>query len=478
MIFDLALRYSVLRLNFAVNRNLGGLGCYTVFQIRLGGTKGILVVQDDCDLRKWFPNQFAKYKSIYLRPSMIKYQAEGCTSLEICGWSKPKRREARLQRAFIRLLTTLGVEVSVFEKLLKDELKRMEGYISTPDNAMWWLEQQGASLDGPEMEMKSIAYRMLKAGHPICEPYIQNTLDLLQKTTRESLHERLNIPVPETASVFGTCDETGTLAENECHVHVTGESFYEGTVLVIRAPASHPGDVQLLRARKPTLTGVQTKRDCIVFSRKGVQPLPDQLSGGDLDGDTYWVSKYKPIFPPKCHPPNPRDRPSDQPQPFVWQLDMNIIEEMKQYVADVMLDYDMPQTSLKWEACEDKAALGAMDPYVMGLSERYEVLLDARKVGSARPPQPDVKLKGRQRSCGPVTTLQTLVPKSRDKPVYGDMGLDPDLKYRFGSAQHNENLRLFETVYKLYRQDFIKIIGQCRFFFFLVYLTLYSEEFQ
>jgi RNA-dependent RNA polymerase len=60
-----------------------------------------------------------------------------------------------------------------------------------------------------------------------------------------------------------------------------------GHILVSRNPCTHPGDVRLLNAvDRPEfhyLTNV------IVFPSKGERPLCNMMSGGDLDGDVYFV---------------------------------------------------------------------------------------------------------------------------------------------------------------------------------------------
>jgi hypothetical protein len=58
-------------------------------------------------------------------------------------------------------------------------------------------------------------------------------------------------------------------------------------ILVARAPAHHPSDVQRVKAVfRHDLHCVQ---NVILFSVKGNVPLADKLSGGDYDGDNAWV---------------------------------------------------------------------------------------------------------------------------------------------------------------------------------------------
>lgn len=81
----------------------------SVFQIRLGGTKGLLVRYPNEDFDR-LVNARGK-QSIALRPSMIKYKSD-FTQLEICGVSR-RRGHARLNIQFILLLLTLGIDNDV-----------------------------------------------------------------------------------------------------------------------------------------------------------------------------------------------------------------------------------------------------------------------------------------------------------------------------------------------------------------------------
>lgn len=82
----------------------------TVFQIRRGGVKGILVRYPDETFDRICSRGRVRGK-IAIRPSMKKYSG-GPTMLEIQDVSRPPRN-ARLNRMFIPLLMTLGIPRSV-----------------------------------------------------------------------------------------------------------------------------------------------------------------------------------------------------------------------------------------------------------------------------------------------------------------------------------------------------------------------------
>jgi len=91
----------------------------------------------------------------------------------------------------------------------------------------------------------------------------------------------------------------------------------EGTCTIYRNPCLHPGDVRLAKAvDRPKLRHL---KNVVVFSTRGLRPLPNMLGGGDLDGDFYTViwdkrllidkdflhtpMDYTPILPHKVSPP-------------------------------------------------------------------------------------------------------------------------------------------------------------------------------
>jgi RNA-dependent RNA polymerase len=62
----------------------------------------------------------------------------------------------------------------------------------------------------------------------------------------------------------------------------------EGNILMSRNPCTHPGDIRML-----TAVGSHPEFDhlvnVVVFPSTGDRPLCNMMSGGDLDGDVYFV---------------------------------------------------------------------------------------------------------------------------------------------------------------------------------------------
>lgn len=111
-------------------------------------------------------------------------------------------------------------------------------------------------------------------------------------------------------------DETDTLGERQvyCTVRISGvnRSIVGKRLIISRAPALHPGDVQIVEGVDvPETSPLAKLSNCIVFSQKGSRDLPSQLSGGDLDGDRYYV-----IYDEACQPKRyfgPADYPRQDP---------------------------------------------------------------------------------------------------------------------------------------------------------------------
>lgn len=120
------------------------------------------------------------------------------------------------------------------------------------------------------------------------------------------------IPIPEAATLYGTVDETGRLKEGEVYVAMRDTSgkkiIREGIAAITRAPALHPGDVQMVRCIHVSTGPLIHLHNCIVFSQHGARDLASMLSGGDLDGD-----KFNIIFDPTLWPKRTY-QPADYPR--------------------------------------------------------------------------------------------------------------------------------------------------------------------
>lgn len=153
------------------------------------------------------------------------------------------------------------------------------------------------------------------------------TMQKLQKDERSSFFDeedkskiKVHMFIKDSRLLFGVCDFSGKLREGECFVRysesiedesgrpmVCQKKILSGKVLVGRNPCLHPGDIQTFQAvvadeerNFPEFSGLC---DCIVFSIHGAKPAPSLMSGGDLDGDRFFVCWDEELIPSEtCEP--------------------------------------------------------------------------------------------------------------------------------------------------------------------------------
>ncbi|KAI7248323.1 hypothetical protein KC343_g6352 [Hortaea werneckii] len=126
--------------------------------------------------------------------------------------------------------------------------------------------------------------------------------------------KRFKIQLNKSTTLVGICDPTGTLKPGEIHIGFsnpmkddeTGEiwSTLQGwNVLVARNPSLRNSDIQ--KARVVFRPELAQYHDVVVFSAQGPRPLASKLSGGDYDGDTFWVCWEPTLVEPYKNAPAP-----------------------------------------------------------------------------------------------------------------------------------------------------------------------------
>ncbi|KAH0985407.1 hypothetical protein GBA52_012584 [Prunus armeniaca] len=270
----------------------------SAFQIRYGGYKGVLAVDPTLS------------KNLSLRKSMCKYQSNN-TTLDVLKWSK--YQPYFLNREVITLLSTLGVPDYVFMEKQKQVLNQLDGVLADPLRAQ---EELDLMFQG---ETTNILKEMVLCGYtPDAEPFLAMMLQAYCASKLLELQSKTRIFVPDGRSMMGCLDETGTLEYGQVFVqcsphgsqqlHDTSSHIFsgssssdssfivEGKVVVAKNPCLHPGDVRVLMA--VNVPALHHMVDCVVFPQKGERPHPHECSGGDLDGDFYWVSWDPDLIPP------------------------------------------------------------------------------------------------------------------------------------------------------------------------------------
>ncbi|KAI6830724.1 hypothetical protein KC332_g14599 [Hortaea werneckii] len=126
--------------------------------------------------------------------------------------------------------------------------------------------------------------------------------------------KRFKIQLKKSTTLFGICDPTGTLKPGEIHLGFsnpmeddeTGEiwsTLHGWNVLVARNPLLRNSDMQ--KARVVFRPELAYFHDVVVFSAQGPRPLASKLSGGDYDGDTFWVCWEPTLVDPFMNAPAP-----------------------------------------------------------------------------------------------------------------------------------------------------------------------------
>ena len=275
----------------------------SAFQFRMGGCKGVLAVSSD-----------ATRGEIHIRPSQEKFTGAISNGLEIIRCSKTYT--PTLNQQSITILSCLGVRNEVFQELLDNEIECIENAVRDPQQAMVQLMKR---ID--ENETTVAMAKMVHCGFMASnEPFMWTLLQLWRSWSMKGLKEKARIPVEDGAFVLGCVDETDTLRghsmETETNVYkrrdrnLLPQIFLQipdrqdpmgkykvitGLCLVGRNPSLHPGDIRVVEAvDAPQLRNL---RDVVVFPRKGDRDIPSMCSGGDLDGDDFFVFWNKDLIP-------------------------------------------------------------------------------------------------------------------------------------------------------------------------------------
>ncbi|KAE8384737.1 RNA dependent RNA polymerase-domain-containing protein [Aspergillus alliaceus] len=247
----------------------------SVYQIRFKGYKGIVTVEPRMRKGCWF--QF--------RQSMRKFSGTMDPSFAVVAYSKPYTY-GYLNDDIVLLLHALGISTDVLLKKQDEHFRLLQEALTEPSTAFMVL----CALDKFDLAERLVLHGIENITDPLRSLVTCEYTKMLNK--RQS--QRCRILVQDSRLVFGACDPRDVLEEGECFLRVTDETYGGQArtimgceVLVTRNPCLHPGDVRKLRAvDRPELCHL---KDCIIFSVKGDRPAADQMSGGDLDGDTFFV---------------------------------------------------------------------------------------------------------------------------------------------------------------------------------------------
>ncbi|KAB2620081.1 RNA-dependent RNA polymerase 1 [Pyrus ussuriensis x Pyrus communis] len=354
-----------------VARKCGRSSTPSAFQIRIGGYKGVVAVDPTLT------------KNLALRESMCKYQSNN-TALDVLKWSK--YQPCFLNRQLITLLSTNGVPDHVFQRKQRQALNQLEGVLTDPSRAKEALETifQG--------EVTDVLKEMLSCGYkPDAEPFLSLTLQAFCASKLMELRKKTRIFVSSGRSMMGCLDETGTLeyghvfvqysrrviSTGSAHSNTTSseEKFVvDRNVVVARNPCLHPGDIRVLTA--VDVPALHHMVDCVVFPQKGERPHPDECSGGDLDGDFYFVSWDSDLIPPR------KARPMNYTPAPTIELDHDVtMEEVAESFTNYIVNDMLGIISNAHAVFADTQPQKAMSAQCIELAKLCSYAVDSPKTG-------------------------------------------------------------------------------------------------
>lgn len=369
----------------------------SAFQVRFAGAKGVLSI----DTR-------LTGLEICLRPSMKKFESNDRT-VEVCKITR--RSPYFLNRQIITLLNTLQVNDDAIMKLLEDNLSLLVRAAVDSSVARELLLCGSANASGG---ITSAALSdALSAGFDVStEPFLHALLRTIMVSRMSDLRERARIQVPKAAVLMGVMDEWGLLRSGEVFFAVTSELFdnrLEATagstfpaiaidVMVTRCPCFHPGDLRflravtlndlLLRAGRCSATDISNiesyyscLRDVLVFPHQGQRPHTNEMSGGDLDGDEYFITWEPSLFPL----PHLRNTPAmDFSSTVQPETKPNVCEyDVQRFFVHFLQSDNLGILANRHLALADQSEQMAFDPRCVLLANLHSTAVDFQKTGIA-----------------------------------------------------------------------------------------------
>lgn len=366
--------------NFLVSMISGELDLRTpdgqlpsAFQFRLGGCKGMLTVSPDPG-----PSE------IHIRPSQFKFESQH-GSLEIIRSSQLSI--ATLNRQLILVLSARGISDQVFHKKLNQLLENFDEAMQSDEEATGMLRKY---IDHNQMSI--CLAQMIEAGFRK-EPFVNSMLALWRAWHLKFLKEKAKIAIEKGANLLGCIDETGIL---KGHFHGNKElpqifiqvsqpdkdwapKVITGVCIIARNPSLHPGDIRVVRA--VDVPELRHLRDVVIFPQTGDQDIPSMCSGGDLDGDDYFVFWDPDLIPPDW------DRfytPMKFTSKKAPDLDHEVtVDDVTSFFVLYMKNDILPKIATAHMAWADSLSEGIRDDKCLRLARLHSDAVDYNKTGGA-----------------------------------------------------------------------------------------------
>ena len=181
---------------------------------------------------------------LYLRPSMNKFDSKNRSIDIVRASSIPS--VGFLNRQIILLLSSLGIRDNVFHSMQDEMLHHLRTLTVDPCKASHFLRQFGGS-SGNGYHAFLLEY--LKRFGKQIDPFARQILVVFQAFLVKELRTKARLLLPNTWSLFGVADETGTLRYGEVFIQIEQkddggdliQKVLTGSVIVTRNPCFHPG---------------------------------------------------------------------------------------------------------------------------------------------------------------------------------------------------------------------------------------------
>lgn len=351
----------------------------TCFQVRIGGSKGMLSL--DSRLRG---------NEIYVRDSMKKFETDTMDNLEICD-SASKPIPLYLNRQMVKILEDMGVSDEWFFSVQDAALHELQAVASSAHNTAKFMKKQGI---GSAIKLHDLLHLAAREGFDFrTDDFLRRLVEAAILKELRLLKHKAHIPVQKGITLFGIMDETGFLQEGEVFITFdpTGShgrydsfpgAFHACWVAVTRSPALHPGDIQIAHhVMPPPSSPLHKLVNCIVFSARGQRDLPSQLSGGDLDGDIYNI-----IWDPQVVYRGDNVRNTFEPANYARPVPQNIgrtvgIDDMTQFFIDFMKTDHLGLIAVRHMILADQKDFGTLEPICVALAELHSTAVDFSKTG-------------------------------------------------------------------------------------------------
>lgn len=278
------------------------------FQIRFGGVKGVVYsgVQSLLDP----PHGPKEHLKMLLRKSQVKFNTpssvwtSGNLTLRIAS-TAGDGCSSLFFAPLIKALEDSGVKTTKIEEIYLrtyEELTKMScGGLDTLQELCRVSDKESDTDLHARYILLQLAIR-LKRYNIFPENYARSFLKLylIKLAERANAKNLFEIPIPDSCQALGLTDDYQILGEKEVYVRAKGLTV-TGEVLIYRDPIIHIGDIQKAtaitdgtvcsRLSDEHSLALTNMNNVIFFSQRDNPPLPNLLSGGDLDGDRFEILK-------------------------------------------------------------------------------------------------------------------------------------------------------------------------------------------